>query len=634
MRRAFAGFLAAFTAVVLYGVSSGCEQRATGTLTFDKDIAPIVFENCSSCHRPGGGAPFSLLTYEDVRARSKQIAVVTGSRYMPPWLPTAGRGEFAGERTLSTDAIGRIAQWSQEGCKEGSAGDLPPVPKWPEGWTLGTPDLVLELPEAYELAADGSDIYRNFVLSVPLEKPVYVRALEFNPGNPRVVHHAFVFLDPTRESRRLDEESPEPGFGDLVSMALPDSVVNPGDDGFFNGWNPGTRPFRGYDDMAWPLDATNDVVLQLHLRPSGKTERVKPSIAFYFAEKAPTRFPLVIGLRSAFLDIPAGEANYSFEMHYTLPVDVDVLAILPHAHYIGKELQGLAELPDGTKEWLIHIADWDFNWQGSYRYEKPVFLPKGTRITQRYSYDNSSSNLHNPVSPPKRVRNGGSSLDEMGELWLQVLTRRREDREVLREHFTRCFVDGETRAAEAEIGLIADETERKALETLAKNPADWSALFDMARCRGRQNRIDEAIEYAKRAVEAAPNEAEPHCMLGHLLLGRPDALTTAFDHLALAIKIDPKLAKAHIGMGLALKKRGNPAAAAQSFTTAHELTPEDPFPLFHLGVLAAEQGEVTKAVEMFEKALNVEPRFKPARDALDRIAAQRSGGLTKQNTKQ
>jgi hypothetical protein len=444
-----------------------------------------------------------------------------------------------------------IPQWSQEGSKEGRAGDLPPVPTWPEGWTLGSPDLVLELPEAFELAADGADVYRNFVLSVPLDKPVYVRSLEFNPGNPRVVHHAFVWLDPTRESRRLDEESPEPGFGDLVSMKLPDSIINPGDGGFFLGWNPGKRVFRGYDDMSWPLAATNDVVLQLHLRPSGRIERVRPSIAFYFAEKPPTRFPLVIGLRRAFLDIPAGEQNYSFETHYTLPVDVDVLAILPHAHYIGKELQGYAELPDGTKKWLIHIADWDFNWQGDYRYEQPLFLPKGTRITQRYTYDNSSSNPRNPVSPPKRVRYGASSLDEMGELWLQVLTRRPEERAVLWEHFTRCFADMETSAAEAEIGLIADETERKALDALEKTPRTgrrfsiWRSVA-VARIGSTRQSI-----MRTRAVEAAPNEAEPHCMLGHLLLGRADELTTAFDHLALAIKIRPEFAKAHMGMGLA-----------------------------------------------------------------------------------
>ena len=628
MRRAFPGFLAAVTVVVLYGVGSSCGgstsdgpyvPRATGTLTFNKDIAPIILEKCSACHRPDGGAPFDLLTYDDVRARSRQIAFVTEDRYMPPWLPTVGRGEFVGERALSKDEIGMIAQWSQEGSKDGEAGDLPPVPTWPEGWTLGSPDLVLELSEEYELAADGIDVYRNFVLSVPLDKPVHVRALEFNPGNPRVVHHAFVQLDPTRKSRQLDEESPGPGFGDLTNMELPDSVVSPGDNGFFHGWNPGKRAFRGYDDMAWPLDSTYDIVLQLHLRPSGKIERVRPSIALYFAKKPPTRFPLVIGLRSASLDIPAGEKSYSFERHYTLPVDVDVLGILPHTHYIGKELQGFAELPDGTKKWLIHIEDWDFNWQGDYRYEKPMFLPKGTRITQRFSYDNSSSNPRNPVSPPKRVRLGGSSLDEMGELWLQVLPRRAEERTVLFRHWRRSYLGNETRAVEREFDVIANEMEREALLALEKNPADWSALLNMAKCRGYQNRVDEAIEYTKRAITAAPNEAEPHCMLGHILLTRDDELGTAFNHLTEAIRIRPDFVKAHIGIGLAWKRRGYPAEAEQAFVTAHEIFPANPEPLFNLGVLAAEQGKVKTAIEMFQKALRVEPRFKDALDALEQI---------------
>ena len=384
----------------------------------------------------------------------------------------------------------------------------------PTGWAQGEPDLVVQLPEPYELAADGADVYRNFVLSVPLEDPVYVRAIEFDPGTPRVVHHAFVQLDPTPTSRLLDQESPEPGFGDLTDMQLPSTVVNPGDSGFFHSWTPGKRPFGGYEDMSWPLEPSHDIVMQLHMRPSGKVEHVQPSIAFYFAERPPTRFPYVIGLRAAFLDIPPGESAYTFEKQYTLPVDVDVLAIAPHAHYIGKELQGFARLPDGSQRWLLHIADWDFNWQGDYRFERPLFLPQGTRITQRFSYDNSSSNPRNPVSPPTRVRTGGSSSDEMGELWIQVLPRRPEDRDVLKRHHMRSFLANETRAVERELETVASDIERKASAALERDPADWSALLDMAKCRGQQNRIDEALEYAQRAVQAAPDRAGPHAVLG------------------------------------------------------------------------------------------------------------------------
>lgn len=626
MSRGIAGALTPLMALFLYGVGSSCGSStsdgaaapsATGSPTFNKDIAPIVFEHCSTCHRPGGGAPFDLLTYEHVRARSGQIAVVTEDRYMPPWHPTRGRGSFVGERGLSDDEIATIGRWAKGGCEEGDAADLPPLPTWPEGWILGTPDLVLELPEAYELAADGADVYRNFVLSVPLDETVYVRAMEINPGDPRVVHHAIMQLDPTRTSRRLDEESPEPGFGDLANMDLPDTVVNTGDSGFFNGWNPGKRPFGGYDDMAWPLDSTYDVVLQLHMRPSGKVERIQPTIGLYYAEKPPTRFPLVIGLRAIDIDIPAGEKNYSVERSYTLPVDVDLLAIQVHAHYIGKHLRGFAEFPDGSKKWLIDIADWDFNWQADYQYTEPVFLPKGTRIMQRFSYDNSSSNPRNPVSPPRRVRDGPSSLDEMGEMWLQVLPRRSEDRDVLFRHFRRSFLANETRVATRELERMASQVEVSAMQALEKDPGNWTALLDMARSRGFQERFDEAVEFANRAVEAAPNEAGPHCMLGHLLLGRDDEL--AFRHLTRAIQIRPDFVEAHISIGLAWKGRGSLAEAERAFATAHDLAPENPLALFNLALLVAERGDVQTAIGMLRKTLKIEPRFTDALIALERL---------------
>ena len=185
------------------------------------------------------------------------------------------------------------------------------------------------------------------------------------------------------------------------------------------------------------------------------------------------------------------------------------------------------------------------------------------------------------------------------------------------------YLGGEFRATEREFDLTANEMEREALQALEKNPADWSALLNMAKCRGYQNRVDEAIEYTKRAITAAPNEAEPHCMLGYILLNRDDELGTAFYHLTEAVRIRPDFVKAHIGIGLAWKRRGQPARAEQAFATAHEIFPEDPLALFNLGVLAAEQGKIKRAVEMFQKTLRVAPRFKPASDALANIEGRR-----------
>ena len=169
------------------------------------------------------------------------------------------------------------------------------------------------------------------------------------------------------------------------------------------------------------LEKETDLVLQIHMQRTGKTELLQPSIGFYFTNKPPAKAALLIGLLSQLIDIPPGEKNYVVERTFKLPVDVQVLGVMPHLHYLGKEVQGFATLPDGARKWLIFIKHWDFNWQGEFRYTKPVFLPKGSILTMRYTYDNSAENLRNPNHPPRRVTFGPQSTDEMGELWLQVL---------------------------------------------------------------------------------------------------------------------------------------------------------------------------------------------------------------------
>src|SRR5439155_3986958 len=194
--------------------------RPPGTLSFNKDVAPILFENCAACHRPGRSGPFSLLTYADARKHAKQMAEVTQRRYMPPWLPEPGYGEFTGERRLGPDQIGVLQQWAAEGAPEGLLADLPPMPQWTEGWQLGVPDLIVHTPEAHTLPADGKDVYRNFVIPIPVATRRYVKAVEFLPGNWKVVHHAFINVDETGMSRRLAQEESPPGFD---GMALPDT---------------------------------------------------------------------------------------------------------------------------------------------------------------------------------------------------------------------------------------------------------------------------------------------------------------------------------------------------------------------------------------------------------------------------
>src|ERR1700674_3032372 len=300
------------------------------TLTFNADIAPILFEHCGSCHRPGQQAPFSLLEYEGVRSHARLIATVTGRRLMPPWLPERDHGEFLNERRLSDEQILAIQRWVAQGAIEGDPLNKPPVPKWPEGWQLGQPDLILKLPQPYTLRPDGTDVFRNFVIPMPPSPSRYVRAVEFHPDNPRILHHAAIGIDPSRLGRKLDRDDPEPGF---AAMAEDEVKVF--------GWSPGKAPFMEPADRAWTLERGSDLVLQLHMLPTGKPEVIQPSVGLFFSSTPPTHEPLQIKLESKAIDIPAGQAGYAIDDSYVLPADVALLSIYPHAHYLAKEMHGV-----------------------------------------------------------------------------------------------------------------------------------------------------------------------------------------------------------------------------------------------------------------------------------------------------
>ena len=370
-------------------------------LTFAHDIAPIVYQHCSSCHRPGEAGPFPLLGYEDVKKRARQIVEVTQNRYMPPWLPDSGHGDFADAVRLSDAQIRLISDWVSEGAPEGTASETPPPPNFTEDWQLGLPDLIVEAAHAYSLPASGPDMYWNFIFSPEIKSRRYVRAIEIRPGEKRLVHHANLYVDRAR-SARGQEIHPGEGFPGMDPV-IERTAFDP-DDGHFLFWKPGSVPYSEPAGLGWHLDPGNDLVLNAHLQPSGKPEQVRPSIGVYFTDKPPDRYPMLIQLEhDGALNIPAGDQDFLVSDDFRLPLDADVLAVYPHAHYLGHLLEGYATLPDGERKWLIRIPEWDPNWQAVYRYREPVFLPKGSVISMRYHYDNSASNPRNPNQPPKRV---------------------------------------------------------------------------------------------------------------------------------------------------------------------------------------------------------------------------------------
>jgi hypothetical protein len=543
----------------LVAAEEAYKARPAGQVAFNKDIAPIVFQNCSMCHRPGQSAPFSLLAYADVKKRADDIAQVTEKRLMPPWLPEPGHGKFLGERRLSAEQIGLIQQWVREGATEGKASDLPPAPQWNGDWQLGKPDLVVTMPQPYTLAAEGRDVYRNFVLPVSIPTTKFVRAVEVRPGNPKIVHHAFVKVDKTQQSRAVDARDEEVGFPGMNAPAeMPD--------GHFLGWQPGRLPMEAPKGLAWRLEPGNDIVFQTHLNPSGKPETLQANIGLYFTDQAPTNRCFKMTLASFILDIPAGEPNYVAEDNFKLPVDVQVIAVLPHAHYLAKEMHGWATLPSGEKKEMLLIKQWDFNWQGDYRYAEPVFLPSGTTLSMRYTYDNSTNNTRNPNKPPKAVSYGPQSSDEMGELWFQLLPRSAADLELLNNAY-------------------GEKLNRQFLES------DQYAL--------RKN----------------PNDAKAHVGVGQALYQR-NKLDEAESHFLAAARAQPDLASAYYNLGLVYRRRNQTAQARQAFMNVLRIDPKDAKACGNLGYICLEQGDARGAQDFFVEALRLNPADDVAREGL------------------
>lgn len=593
----------------LASLESHPPASTSDSVTFARHIAPILYENCAYCHRPGNIGPFSLLTPEDARARGPLIAEVTSKRYMPPWLPESGFGHLAGERRLTDQEIELIREWVDGGMMVGDPAELPRAPRWADGWNLGEPDLVVEMPAAYELSATGPDVFRNFVIPLPVASTRFVRAVELRPDARTAVHHAVMKVDPTESSRRLDESDPGLGFGgmDAVSMAR-----HP--DGYFLGWTPGRLPHPGWDGLAWRLDPNTDLVLQLHMRPTGKPESVGASIGLYFADEPPERMPAMITLVSEEIDIPPGDADYEVTQSFELPVTVDVLSVYPHAHLLGKEIRAFAELPDGTTEWLVFIKDWDFYWQDEYRLAEPLSLPAGTTLHMRYTFDNSAANPQNPHVPPRRVVHGNQSSDEMAELWLQVLPRSAEDleelelatlREWLEVNPSNPYTRYNLGVALAERGRHT-EAVREYREALLRAPAFAEAHNNLGNALVQLARLDEAIAAYRDAIEVRPAFAEAHYNLGRVLARKGD-VRGAIDQYRRALEANPELGPAHESLGMALATAGQPGEAAEHLSRAIDLSPDALLPLIALAELLAKHPDPavrnpSEAIRLAERA--------------------------------
>jgi tetratricopeptide (TPR) repeat protein len=643
----------------------------TSVLTFNRDIAPIIFSNCSTCHRPGESGPFSLLTYDDVVSHRQQIVDVTQNRYMPPWPPEPGHLSFQSERRLSDDQLAKLARWVQAGAMEGDSADLPAAPKFTSGWQLGEPDLVLEMDRPHTIAAGGGDVFRNLVIPVSLPKDRYVAAYEFRPGNPRAVHHADIRTDPTGGMRELDTMDDEPGFDGLLDA----SATPPG--GVFLGWTPGRVPTPPDPKISWPLQTGVDLIFQLHLQPTGKPESVKSSIGLYFADQTPEQIPYTISLGCRNIDIPPGVDDYTIEQSYTLPVDVRVLSIYPHAHYLGKHVQGWATFPDGNKKTLIEIKDWNFNWQDQYSFREPLDLPVGTEIALRYVYDNSDKNPRNPHRPPQRVTYGPRSINEMCEMNLQLILDDRDDlkqldadvtlfqlRSMLSDfektlendpdslialgglasvHIARSEPEQAVQYLDREIELRDDgfdkakallqlsvayhqlgklaETERALAQATSMAPRLARAWYLRGDFLSSQGRFTEALDYYTRGLQRDPKNVRILEKVGAIRL-RNSQLPEAKAIFERILKLDADNFEAHFNLGAIMLREQNAEAAVRYFEAAIQSRPEVAQSHNQLGIAHGMRGELEKATIAFERALKIDGNLADAHVNLAMIHEQ------------
>ena len=563
-------------------------------VTYNRDLAPIIFHSCSSCHRPGEAAPFALLTYSDVKKHARQIADVTRTRAMPPWLPEPQKLEFADEQRLTDDEINLIARWVEQGAVEGNPGDLPPQPKFIEGWRLGKPDLILTASKPLTLPTQGTDTYWNFIFPVPIQETRWVKAIEIRPGDQRYVHHANILVDRAGAARQRESE-PGAGFGGM-EVRIESQVFDPDSHLLF--WKPGTVPAEEPEGMALRLDKGTDLILNTHLQPSGKPEVIQPTIGIYFTSHPATKFPMLLQLENdAKLDIPAGAKDFVVTDDFTLPVDVDLLAIYPHAHYLGKDVEAFATLPDGMQETLIHIPQWNLNWQAVYRYAQPVRLAKGTTVGLRYTYDNSEQNPLNPNHPSARVRGGNRSSDEMCHLWLQVLPVNFDP------------AQGDPRRA---------LQEALARHNVGKNAGDFEAHYNLGAMLQARNQLDDAIGQYRQAVKLRPDDAAANNALGAALVarGQPRQGTA---YLQAALKARPDYFEAHYNLGFALAGLNDFRGASEQFRAALRLEPNDANVEANLGAALAEMGRFAEAKTHFERALEIDPQQPIAKENLEAL---------------
>ncbi|HEY6333794.1 MAG TPA: thiol-disulfide isomerase [Blastocatellia bacterium] len=453
---------AGLACLVVMGISLKATTSASGpssndTVTFAKDVAPILFAKCGDCHRPGEAAPMSLLTYKDARPWARAIREKVVTREMPPWHADPHVGVFSNDRRLSQAEVDTIAKWVDTGAKEGDPKDLPPTPHFVEGWAIGKPDLVLTMPEEFTLAASGPDEYQYFEVPTNFTEDKYVQMAEARPGNRKIVHHIIAFIQPppkdgkparsyTKEEieklrAQMEKSSIFYREGFLMRMkpdtpvyddgcALPSGGSSERRDGggrgdgggqlgmFLAGFAPGMNPAILEPGTAVKIPAGSKIILQIHYsKVAGEVQKDRSSVGLVFAKEPPDKLSITWPVSNNFFLVPPGAEHHKVTACWTTQKDIHILTLMPHMHLRGAGMEIQAVYPDGHTEMLLNVPNYSFSWQTVYYEKNPIAIPKGTTLRVTGYFDNSTRNKFNP-DPTKPVRFGEPTYDDMMIGWI------------------------------------------------------------------------------------------------------------------------------------------------------------------------------------------------------------------------
>jgi tetratricopeptide (TPR) repeat protein len=538
---------------------------------------------------------------------------------MPPWRPVPGVNKYLNDRSLTATQIDLLARWIDAGTPVGDARHVPAAPVWPDGWQLGHPDLVVSLSEGYALPADGPDVYRNFVIPLPTRQTRFVNGWELRAGT-RAIHHAILNIDRLGLARARDEREPGPGFSGLDVG----NVQSP--EGFFLVWTPGKVPTPRSRETSWRIDAHTDLVLQLHMQPSGKPEMIRPSIGLYFADAPPTVPQFVLRIGDDPIDIAPGDPHYVLSSTYVLPADVEIRSVFPHAHYIARKVRVWATPPGASAKDLLRIDDWDFAWQDQYVFAHPLRLPAGSILGMEFVYDNSSGNPRNPNHPPRRVTTGERSIDEMGNVTFEVVPLGPNGMALLRESKYRLLADRDPSArnlynlanALADLGSI-DEAVARYRRAIEIDPTLSPARYNLAGLLMKRGEIDSAIEELERVIARRP-DADARVNLGAALemKGRLDDAITQYRS---ALSNEPESAVAHGALALALLKKSDVPGAIDEFERGLALDPNNWLAHYYLGNALRDRGRIDEATIHYRRAAELQPGAREPREALAALSS-------------